>query len=156
MPTLSQTQAHHYPLRSRHSVNQAQAKYFPTTNQQTNQHCRRPNHWPSARVSPPDQLLDRFRQGQFIIYWRRPGSKNLGDYFTQHHPVWHHHHMRHHFLNEPTNNNNTNLAITSMSCEGVLILALMDAPQTNCMWSNESRTHNLVHALGKATQQVAQ
>ena len=34
-------------------------------------------------------IQDRVRQGHYIVYWR-PGSKNLGDYFTKHHPTTHH------------------------------------------------------------------
>jgi hypothetical protein len=29
-------------------------------------------------------IMDRVKQGQFLIYWRK-GSKNLGDYFTKYH-----------------------------------------------------------------------
>ena len=36
-------------------------------------------------------------QGQFKIYWP-PGSTNLGDYHTKHHPQSHHHMMRPQFL----------------------------------------------------------
>ena len=30
-----------------------------------------------------------FGQQQFKIQWE-PGSTNLADYFTKHHPTWHH------------------------------------------------------------------
>ena len=47
-------------------------------------------------------IKDRVEQGQFLIYWR-PGSENLGDYFTKHHSPSHHRLMRPVFLNpEPT------------------------------------------------------
>ena len=38
-------------------------------------------------------LQDRCNQGQFIIYWA-PGSTNLADYHTKHHPPAHHTKMR--------------------------------------------------------------
>ena len=38
-------------------------------------------------------LQDRCNQGQFIIYWA-PGSNNLVDYHTKHHPPAHHKKMR--------------------------------------------------------------
>jgi hypothetical protein len=47
-------------------------------------------------------IKDRVEQGQFLIYWR-PGSENLGDYFTKHHLPSHHRLMRPVFLNpKPT------------------------------------------------------
>ena len=42
-------------------------------------------------------IKDRVEQGQFLIYWR-PGSENLGDYFTKHHSPSHHRLMRPVFL----------------------------------------------------------
>ena len=38
-------------------------------------------------------LQDRYNQGQFIIYWA-PGSDNLADYHTKHHPLANHKKMR--------------------------------------------------------------
>jgi hypothetical protein len=32
---------------------------------------------------------DRVNQGHFLVYWR-PGTENLADYFTKHHPTAHH------------------------------------------------------------------
>ena len=42
-------------------------------------------------------LRDREIQGQFRFFWR-PGSFNLGDYFTKHHPGSHHVDMRKEFI----------------------------------------------------------
>jgi hypothetical protein len=42
-------------------------------------------------------ICDRVKQNQFIIYWR-PGTENLGDYFTKHHPASHHRLIRDSFL----------------------------------------------------------
>jgi hypothetical protein len=42
-------------------------------------------------------IRDRVKQNQFIIYWR-PGTENLGDYFTKHHPTSHHRLIRDSFL----------------------------------------------------------
>jgi hypothetical protein len=38
-------------------------------------------------------VRDRVKQGHFDIYWA-PGSTNLADYFTKHHPAKHHQAMR--------------------------------------------------------------
>jgi hypothetical protein len=42
-------------------------------------------------------IRDCVKQNQFIIYWR-PGTENLGDYFTKHYPASHHHLIRNSFL----------------------------------------------------------
>ena len=42
-------------------------------------------------------LQDRENQSQFHIYWG-PGTGNLGDYHSKHHPPSHHRHMRHTYL----------------------------------------------------------
>jgi hypothetical protein len=42
-------------------------------------------------------LQNRTRQGQFRIYWG-PGSENLADYHTKHHPATHHREMRSTFI----------------------------------------------------------
>ena len=45
-------------------------------------------------------LLDRAEQGQFRIYWE-PGTKNLADYFTKHHPASHHKKVRPIYIKTP-------------------------------------------------------
>jgi hypothetical protein len=103
-------------------------------------------------------LQRRERQRQFIIYWQ-PGSENLGDCHTKHHSASHHRRMRPHFL-QPTGTNPIISRKTFTPCEGVLMQPFTDAqqtncvPQTNCLWSNESRTQKLLHSLGKATRQL--
>jgi hypothetical protein len=42
-------------------------------------------------------ICNRVKQSQFIIYWQ-PGTKNLADYFTKHHPASHHRKIRDSFL----------------------------------------------------------
>jgi Reverse transcriptase (RNA-dependent DNA polymerase) len=42
-------------------------------------------------------VRDHTKQGHFNIFWR-PGSTNLADYFTKHHPAKHHQLMRHEYL----------------------------------------------------------
>ncbi len=104
-------------------------------------------------------LQCRERQRQFIIYWR-PGSENLGDYHTKHHSASHHRKMRPQFL-QPTKTTQPISRKTFTPCEGVLMQPFTDAqqthyvPQTNCSWSNESRTQKLLHSLGKATRRLA-
>ena len=44
-------------------------------------------------------IRDRFKQGQFYIYWQK-GIKNMADYFTKHHPTRHNRHMRENYLLE--------------------------------------------------------
>ena len=38
-------------------------------------------------------VRDRIRQNYFHIFWEE-GKKNLADYVTKHHPIWHHRAMR--------------------------------------------------------------
>ncbi len=42
-------------------------------------------------------VRDRVNQGHFLVYWR-PGTENLADYFTKHHPTAHHQLVRNTFL----------------------------------------------------------
>jgi hypothetical protein len=42
-------------------------------------------------------VRDRVNQGHFLVYWR-PGTENLADYFTKHHPTAHHRLVRNTFL----------------------------------------------------------
>jgi hypothetical protein len=67
-------------------------------------------------------IKDRVKQGQFHIFWR-PGSVNLGDYFTKHHSDTHHSTMRPIYFYEEKNEHSIN------HCEGVLIS--IDQPFTN-------------------------
>ena len=38
-------------------------------------------------------MKDRVKQTDFFVYWK-PGSQNMGDYFTKHHPPHHHREIR--------------------------------------------------------------
>ena len=38
-------------------------------------------------------MEDRVKQKDFFVYWK-PGSKNRGDYFTEHHPPHHYREIR--------------------------------------------------------------
>ena len=38
-------------------------------------------------------MKDRVKQKDFFVYWK-PGSKNRGDYFTEHHPPHHYREIR--------------------------------------------------------------
>jgi hypothetical protein len=42
-------------------------------------------------------VRDRVKHGHFLVYWR-PGTENLADYFTKHHPTAHHHLVPNTFL----------------------------------------------------------
>ena len=55
-------------------------------------------------------IRDRTRQGQFKIYWA-PGSTNLGDYHTKHHPPSHHCLMRPQFLHDEPHVQLANLVV---------------------------------------------
>ena len=46
-------------------------------------------------------VQDRVRQKQFHIFWA-PGTDNVGDYYTKHHPIYHHRDMRATILNTHT------------------------------------------------------
>lgn len=67
-------------------------------------------------------IKDRSKAGQFKVFWR-PGSVNLGDYFTKHHSDTHHVAMRPVYFYEEKNEHSIN------HCEGVLIS--IDQPFTN-------------------------
>ena len=86
-------------------------------------------------------VRDRVKQGQFFIHWK-PGTSNLGDYHTKHHPTQHHRDVRpvylytddetHQcnllYLHTETNQANfiyeaTHINQSNNHCEGVLILS---------------------------------
>jgi hypothetical protein len=46
--------------------------------------------------------LDRVRQGQFHIIWRK-GKLNKADYFTKHHPASHHQQICSFYLHDANN-----------------------------------------------------
>jgi hypothetical protein len=63
-------------------------------------------------------VQDRTQQGHFDIFWK-PGSTNLADYFTKHHPAKHHQLMRPKYLYvKPTLKQP--LLTLCWSCKGVL------------------------------------
>ncbi len=53
-------------------------------------------------------LRDRAAQGQYRYYWR-PGTQNMADYFTKHHPASHHKSFRSQILTSPTDPGYTSL-----------------------------------------------
>ena len=57
-------------------------------------------------------LRCRNAQGQFRYYWR-PGTQNLADYFTKHHPASHHTAVRPTILTAVTDKEYTKLFATS-------------------------------------------
>ena len=51
-------------------------------------------------------VRDRVNQGHFTIYWE-PGSINLANYYTKHHPTSHHRRIRPYYV-QPNNINISN------------------------------------------------
>jgi len=47
-------------------------------------------------------VIDRIKQNHFRVFWK-PGSENLGDYFTKHHSPTHHRRMRPFFIHSNPN-----------------------------------------------------
>ena len=47
-------------------------------------------------------VRDRVKQGHFTIYWK-PGSMDLVDYYTKHHPTSHHRRIQPYYVH-PNNN----------------------------------------------------
>jgi hypothetical protein len=45
-------------------------------------------------------VRDRVLQGQCLVYWK-PGTDNMGDYFTKHHSPAHHQQIRPQYLHSP-------------------------------------------------------
>ena len=66
-------------------------------------------------------VQDRVRQGQISVRWS-PGTGNLADYFTKHHPPSHHIKMRPIYLHTKRTAN------TASDCKGVLIPGLNLSP----------------------------
>ena len=67
-------------------------------------------------------IQDRIKMGHFHVFWR-PGSENLADYWTKHHPTAHHREMRPVILNSKPNvkfSEGTNLQVVSGSSSGSL------------------------------------
>ena len=60
-------------------------------------------------------IQDRTLQKQFLVYWK-PGSTNLGDYHTKHHPPAHHRLMRSTYLHPTEQLANTAIAHILRGC----------------------------------------
>ena len=67
-------------------------------------------------------VIDRIKQGQFIVYWK-PGTGNLGDYPTKHHCTEHHIKMRPVYLHEPTSQYNTLQGCVNCTINAVTVTA---------------------------------
>jgi hypothetical protein len=102
---------------------------------------------------------DLVQQGHFLIYWR-PGTERLTTTTPTTIPPAITAECALVFCIQRTHN--SNLALSFMPCEGVLIPASADARQTFCdatqivcLWLDESRTQNFIHAFDKSTSSLA-
>ena len=87
-------------------------------------------------------LRDRVRQGQFTVVWA-PGSTNLADYFTKHHPPHHHRAMRPVYLHQASAITFSTLSATLRGC--VVPPGHPDVPAT---WSQPSQRHGALAPSG--------
>ena len=73
-------------------------------------------------------LRDRDAQGQYRFYWR-PGTQNLADYFTKHHPASHHKSFRSQILTSPSDPDYTKTLIPKATSTNSLVRKLLATPQ---------------------------
>jgi hypothetical protein len=78
-------------------------------------------------------VRDRVQQGQFDIFWA-PGSTNLADYFTKHHPAKHHQSMRPIYLHVK---NNTTIETTTAALAAALQVLQGCAKTPQCETDSE-------------------
>ena len=68
-------------------------------------------------------IIDRKKQGQFSIYLK-PGTENLADLHTKHHPPSHHRHMRPIILHDSQRlKTSKNMPSTEIAC--LLVLQIL-------------------------------
>ena len=68
-------------------------------------------------------VRDRVDQKQFVVFWK-PGTSNLADYVTKHHPASHHQLMRPLYLHQANlmhHFQKVTASLHHLHCEGVLI-----------------------------------
>jgi len=73
-------------------------------------------------------LRDRDAQGQYRFYWR-PGTQNLADYFTKHHPASHHKTVRSQILTSPSDPNYAKLLTTKATSTKSFVAKLLATPR---------------------------
>ena len=83
-------------------------------------------------------VRDRIRKNHFRIFWEEE-KKNLADYVTKHHPVWHHRAMRPDISKQQTNIWKTQKTGKLGPEEGVLELPILGEPGNWIIPLRESR-----------------
>jgi hypothetical protein len=73
-------------------------------------------------------LQDRNTQGQYCFYWR-PGTQNLADYFTKHHPASHHKSFRSQILTSPSDPEYTKTLTPKATSTKSFVRKLLATPQ---------------------------
>jgi hypothetical protein len=73
-------------------------------------------------------LRDRDAQGQYRFYWR-PGTQNLADYFTKHHPARHHKSFRSQILTSPSDPEYTKLLTPKATSTKSFVTNLLTTPR---------------------------
>jgi hypothetical protein len=82
-------------------------------------------------------LRDRDAQGQYHFYWR-PGTQNLADYFTKHHPASHHKSFRSQILTSPSDPEYTKTLIPKVTSTNSFVWKLLATPQ--CQVANNLKS----------------
>ena len=73
-------------------------------------------------------LRDRDAQGQYRFYWR-PGTQNLADYFTKHHPASHHKSFRSQILTSPSDPGYTKLLTPTATSTKSFVAKILATPR---------------------------
>ncbi len=74
-------------------------------------------------------LQCRKAQGQYRYYWR-PGTQNLVDYFTKHHPASHHKSFRSQILTSPSDPEYTKLLTPKAASTKSFVTKLLQSPNS--------------------------
>ena len=83
-------------------------------------------------------LRDREAQKQYRFYWR-PGTQNLADYFTKHHPASHHKTFRSQILTSPSDPEYTKILTHKATSTKSLVTKLLATPRFQV--TNNPRTY---------------
>jgi hypothetical protein len=74
-------------------------------------------------------LRCREAQGQYRYYWR-PGTQNLADYFTKHHPASHHNSFQSQILTSPSDPEYTKLLTPKATSTKSFVTKLLQSPNS--------------------------
>jgi hypothetical protein len=97
-------------------------------------------------------IADQVAHKQFSVHWH-PGLKNMGDYYTKHHPMSHHQRVRPYYLFEPTSPLELSRALTPEELRGCAKIQFSASRQTLSFPFQHSR---IVTPAGTETNDLTQ